>query len=42
MQIAEDVQLMVGHMIMQWLEAHPPWAVDADADAHATARLRLL
>jgi D-sedoheptulose 7-phosphate isomerase len=26
MQISEDLQLMVGHMVMQWLEAHPPWA----------------
>lgn len=24
MQISEDAQLMVGHMIMQWLKAHPP------------------
>jgi D-sedoheptulose 7-phosphate isomerase len=26
MQISEDVQVMVGHMIMQWLAANPPWA----------------
>lgn len=23
MQIAEDVQLMIGHMVLQWLHAHP-------------------
>ncbi len=26
MQISEDVQSVVGHMIMQWLAANPPWA----------------
>jgi D-sedoheptulose 7-phosphate isomerase len=26
MQISEDFQLMVGHMVMQWLKAHPPAA----------------
>lgn len=24
MQIAEDAQLTIGHMLMQWLQAHPP------------------
>jgi D-sedoheptulose 7-phosphate isomerase len=24
MQIAEDMQLIVGHMIMQWLYQNPP------------------
>ena len=24
MQISEDLQLVVGHMIMQWLHANPP------------------
>lgn len=24
MQVAEDLQMMVGHMLMQWLSAHPP------------------
>ena len=24
MQIAEDMQLVVGHMVMQWLHRHPP------------------
>jgi D-sedoheptulose 7-phosphate isomerase len=24
MQIAEDLQLIVGHMVMQWLYAHRP------------------
>lgn len=24
MQIAEDTQLIIGHMLMQWLEANPP------------------
>ena len=29
MQISEDAQLMVGHMLMQWLKAHPPVALQA-------------
>jgi len=24
MQVSEDLQLIVGHMLMQWLQAHPP------------------
>lgn len=24
MQIAEDIQLIIGHMLMQWLQANPP------------------
>lgn len=29
MQIAEDAQLMIGHMVMQWLKAHPPVSTPA-------------
>ena len=31
MQIAEDLQLIVGHMLMQWLYVNPPQLMQSDA-----------
>lgn len=42
MQVSEDFQLVVGHMVMQWLRAHPPQVEKVVPLGEPPLRLRAL